>query len=223
MLGPDARPAGHAYDNGQGARRVRGSLGHASCERSARWRSWASGEGRRAPWRPIVVAYPELDWLAIARDFVSSHGFTWAPLTTQVEAHDWMAELFDAMARFGTVLVDFCRDMWSYISLGYLRQKFVEGEVGSSVMPHKVNPIDFENAEANAGLASALFGHLSANAAYFQDATGPFRLFCFAQYWQCVWLFGRWPSSRPAEGWRVPALTRTFSAPTSTSAWEVLS
>ena len=108
-----------------------------------------------------VVAYPELDWLAIAGGFVSSLGFTWVPLTTQVEAHDWMAELFDAMARFGTVLIDFCRDMWSYISLGYLRQKVVEGEVGSSVMPHKVNPIDFENAEANAGLASALFNHLS--------------------------------------------------------------
>ena len=108
-----------------------------------------------------LVAYPELDWLAIAGDFVSSLGFTWVPLTTQVEAHDWMAELFDAMARFGTVLIDFCRDMWSYISLGYLRQKVVEGEVGSSVMPHKVNPIDFENAEANAGLASALFNHLS--------------------------------------------------------------
>jgi adenylosuccinate lyase len=108
-----------------------------------------------------VVAYPEVDWLEVAHDFVGSLGFTWAPLTTQVEAHDWMAELFDAMARFGTVLVDFCRDMWSYISLGYLRQKVVEGEVGSSAMPHKVNPIDFENAEANAGLAAALFGHLS--------------------------------------------------------------
>jgi adenylosuccinate lyase len=108
-----------------------------------------------------AVAYPELDWLAIVRDFVMSLGFTWAPLTTQVEAHDWMAELLDAMGRFGTVLIDFCRDMWSYISLGYLRQKAVEGEVGSSVMPHKVNPIDFENAEANAGLASAVFAHLS--------------------------------------------------------------
>ncbi len=108
-----------------------------------------------------VVAYPELDWLVIVRDFVTSLGFTWAPLTTQVEAHDWMAELFDGMARFGAVLIDFCRDMWSYISLGYLQQKVVQGEVGSSVMPHKVNPIDFENAEANAGLASALFGHLS--------------------------------------------------------------
>jgi adenylosuccinate lyase len=82
------------------------------------------------------------------------------PLTTQVEPHDWMAELFAALSRFGTVLVDFCRDMWSYVSLGYLRQKLVEGEIGSSAMPHKVNPIDFENAEANAGLAGALFGHL---------------------------------------------------------------
>jgi adenylosuccinate lyase len=108
-----------------------------------------------------VVAYPELDWLDIAGYFVTSLGFTWVPLTTQVEAHDWMAELFDGMARFGTVLIDFCRDMWSYISLGYLQQKVVQGEVGSSTMPHKVNPIDFENAEANAGLASALLSHLS--------------------------------------------------------------
>ena len=108
-----------------------------------------------------VVAYPELDWLVISRDFVTSLGFTWAPLTTQVEAHDWMAELFDAIARFGAVLIDFCRDMWSYISLGYLRQKVVQGEIGSSTMPHKVNPIDFENAEANAGLASALLRHLA--------------------------------------------------------------
>jgi adenylosuccinate lyase len=108
-----------------------------------------------------TVAYPELDWLDISRDFVTSLGFSWAPLTTQVEAHDWMAELFDAMARFGAVLIDFCRDMWSYVSLGYLRQKVVDGEVGSSTMPHKVNPIDFENAEANAGLATALLRHLA--------------------------------------------------------------
>ena len=77
------------------------------------------------------VAYPELDWAGVARDFVCSLGFTWSPLTTQVEPHDWMAELFDAMARFGTVLTDFCRDMWLYVSLGYLRQKAVAGEVGS--------------------------------------------------------------------------------------------
>lgn len=110
----------------------------------------------------LVVSYPEVDWMASARSFVGSLGFTWAPLTTQIEPHDWMAELFHAMSRFGTVLVDFCRDMWSYISLGYLRQKTVEGEVGSSTMPHKVNPIDFENSEANAGIANALFGHLAA-------------------------------------------------------------
>ncbi len=121
---------------------------------------WGGATGTLAA---LVISYPELDWLAIARDFVTSMGFTWAPLTTQVEPHDWMAELFAAMGRFGTVLVDFCRDMWSYVSLGYLRQKLVEGEVGSSVMPHKVNPIDFENAEANAGLAGALFGHLGAS------------------------------------------------------------
>lgn len=108
-----------------------------------------------------VVAYPELDWMAIASDFVASMGFTWAPLTTQVEPHDWMAELFSAMSRFGTVLVDFCQDMWSYVSLGYFRQKVLANEVGSSAMPHKVNPIDFENAEANAGLAGAMFAHLS--------------------------------------------------------------
>ncbi len=108
-----------------------------------------------------VVAYPEVDWLALTRRFVEGMGLEWAPLTTQVEPHDWMAELFGAMSRFGTVLVDFCRDMWSYVSLGYLRQKLADGEVGSSTMPHKVNPIDFENAEANAGLAGALLGHLA--------------------------------------------------------------
>jgi adenylosuccinate lyase len=118
---------------------------------------WGGATGTLAAY---VVAYPEVDWLAVTRQFVEAMGFEWAPLTTQVEPHDWMAELFAALSRFGTVLVDFCRDMWSYVSLGYLRQKLVEGEIGSSVMPHKVNPIDFENAEANAGLAGALFGHL---------------------------------------------------------------
>jgi len=108
-----------------------------------------------------VTAYPELDWMTISGDFVASMGFTWAPLTTQVEPHDWMAEMFAAMARFGTVLIDFCQDMWLYISLGYFRQGVLANEVGSSVMPHKVNPIDFENAEANAGMAGAMFAHLS--------------------------------------------------------------
>jgi adenylosuccinate lyase len=109
-----------------------------------------------------AVSCPELDWLAVARAFVESLGFEWAPLTTQIEPHDWIAELFDAMGRFGTILTDFCRDMWAYVSLGYLHQKVFEGEVGSSTMPHKVNPIDFENAEANAGVAGALLRHLSA-------------------------------------------------------------
>ncbi len=120
---------------------------------------WGGATGTLAAHR---VAYPELDWLSVARGFVEGMGLTWAPLTTQVEPHDWLAELFGAMGRFGTVLLDFCRDMWSYVSLGYLRQRVVEGEVGSSAMPHKVNPIDFENAEANVGLAGALMGHLAA-------------------------------------------------------------
>ena len=107
------------------------------------------------------VAYPEVDWLHVSRSFVSSLGFTWAPLTTQVEPHDWLAELMDAMARWCAVLIDMCRDMWSYISLGYFRLKVVEGEVGSSAMPHKLNPIDFENAEANAGMATALLRHMA--------------------------------------------------------------
>ena len=119
---------------------------------------WGGATGTLAA---VVVTYPEVDWLAVSRRFVESMGFEWSPLTTQVEPHDWMAELFGALSRFGTVLVDFCRDMWAYVSLGYLRQKLVPGEVGSSVMPHKVNPIDFENAEANAGVAGALFGHLA--------------------------------------------------------------
>ena len=119
---------------------------------------WGGATGTLAAHR---VAYPEVDWPDVADRFVSSLGFTWAPLTTQIEPHDWLAELFGAMSRFDTVLLDFCRDMWSYVSLGYLRQRTVEGEVGSSAMPHKVNPIDFENAEANAGVANALLGHLA--------------------------------------------------------------
>ncbi len=108
------------------------------------------------------VAYPEIDWPALARDFVESLGLTWNPYTTQIEPHDYLAELFDAQARFNTVLLDFCRDVWGYIALGYFKQKTVAGEVGSSTMPHKVNPIDFENAEGNLGIANALLGHLGA-------------------------------------------------------------
>jgi adenylosuccinate lyase len=108
-----------------------------------------------------LSAYPEVDWPAFAQTFVENLGITWNPYTTQIEPHDYIAELFDAVSRFNTVLIDFSRDIWSYISLGYFRQKTVAGEVGSSTMPHKVNPIDFENAEGNLGIANALFAHLS--------------------------------------------------------------
>jgi adenylosuccinate lyase len=103
-----------------------------------------------------------LDWLNIASAFVTSLGLTWNPYTTQIEPHDYMAEIFDNLARFNTILIDFCRDVWGYISLGYFRQKTVANEVGSSTMPHKVNPIDFENAEGNLGLANAILQHLAA-------------------------------------------------------------
>ena len=108
-----------------------------------------------------LSAYPEFDWPEFAERFVTSLGLAWNPYTTQIEPHDYMAELFDAQARFNTILLDFCRDVWGYISMGYFKQKTVAGEVGSSTMPHKVNPIDFENAEGNIGLANALFGHLA--------------------------------------------------------------
>ncbi len=109
-----------------------------------------------------LSAYPELDWQSMAQRFVNSLGLDWNPYTTQIEPHDYVAEFFDANARFNTVLIDFCRDVWGYISLGYFKQKTVAGEIGSSTMPHKVNPIDFENAEGNLGLANALYHHLSA-------------------------------------------------------------
>jgi adenylosuccinate lyase len=108
-----------------------------------------------------VVAYPEVDWQVFSKNFVESLGLTWNPLTTQIEPHDYMAELFHAVARFNTILLDFDRDIWSYISIGYFKQKVIAGEVGSSTMPHKVNPIDFENSEGNLGLANAMFDHLA--------------------------------------------------------------
>jgi len=108
-----------------------------------------------------LSAYPDIDWPAFAREFVESLGLTWNPYTIQIEPHDYMAELFDATARYNNILIDFCRDIWSYISVGYFKQKTIAGEVGSSTMPHKVNPIDFENAEGNLGIANALFDHLA--------------------------------------------------------------
>ncbi len=108
-----------------------------------------------------MVAYPQVDWQANAERFVTSLGLSWNPYTTQIEPHDYMAELFDAVARFNTILLDFNRDIWGYISLGYFKQQTVAGEVGSSTMPHKVNPIDFENSEGNLGLANAVLTHLA--------------------------------------------------------------
>ncbi len=109
-----------------------------------------------------LSAYPELDWPAIAERFVTSLGLDWNPYTTQIEPHDYIAEYFHAISRFNTILIDLCRDIWGYVSLGYFKQRTVAGEIGSSTMPHKVNPIDFENAEGNLGMANALFEHLAA-------------------------------------------------------------
>jgi adenylosuccinate lyase len=109
-----------------------------------------------------LSAYSDVDWQANAELFVTSLGLSWNPYTTQIEPHDYMAELFDAIARFNTILIDFDRDIWGYISMGFFKQRTIAGEIGSSTMPHKVNPIDFENSEGNLGLANALFQHLSA-------------------------------------------------------------
>jgi len=109
-----------------------------------------------------LVAYPELDWTRLAADFIATLGLTASPYTTQIEPHDYMAELFHAIVRHNLVLIDFCRDVWGYIALGHFRQRAVASEIGSSTMPHKVNPIDFENAEGNLGLANAVFEHLAA-------------------------------------------------------------
>ncbi len=108
-----------------------------------------------------LSAYPGFDWEGFARRFVEGLGLAFNPYTIQIEPHDYMAELFDAIARINTILVDFNRDVWGYIALGYFKQKVKAGEVGSSTMPHKVNPIDFENAEGNLGVANALLRHLS--------------------------------------------------------------
>ena len=108
-----------------------------------------------------ITACPELDWPHFAQQFVESLGLTWNPWTTQIEPHDWMAESFHTLVRYHTVLIDLCRDIWAYISIGYFSQKTIAGEIGSSTMPHKVNPIDFENAEGNLGVANALLTHLA--------------------------------------------------------------
>lgn len=109
-----------------------------------------------------LSAYPDIDWHQVSEKFVTSLGLTWNPYTTQIEPHDYIAEMFDAVARFNTILIDFDRDVWGYIALGHFKQKTIAGEIGSSTMPHKVNPIDFENSEGNLGLANAIFDHLAA-------------------------------------------------------------
>jgi adenylosuccinate lyase len=108
-----------------------------------------------------LSAYPKLDWQSISKQFIEGLGINNATYTTQIEPHDYIAEYFHAMNRFNTILIDFCRDIWGYVSLGYFKQKTVAGEVGSSTMPHKVNPIDFENGEGNLGIAIALNNHLA--------------------------------------------------------------
>ena len=108
-----------------------------------------------------MVAYPDINWVELARDFVEKLNIDFNPYTTQIEPHDYIAEMFHALIRTNVILIDLCRDIWGYISLGFFKQKVIKGEVGSSTMPHKVNPIDFENAEGNLGLANALFQHLS--------------------------------------------------------------
>ncbi len=108
-----------------------------------------------------LAAYPDVDWLALSQQFVESIGLDWNPYTTQIESHDYIAEYFHVLMRSNTILIDLCRDIWSYISLGYFKLKLKEGEIGSSTMPHKVNPIDFENAEGNLGLANGVLDHLA--------------------------------------------------------------
>lgn len=108
-----------------------------------------------------LIAYPDLDWHSITSDFVKSLGLEWNPYTIQIEPHDWIAEYCHSLMRFNVILIDACRDIWGYISQGYFKQRLVDGEVGSSTMPHKVNPIDFENAEGNLGIANALLNHFA--------------------------------------------------------------
>ena len=107
------------------------------------------------------AAYPDINWMSLSKEFVEELGLTWNPYTTQIESHDYMAEYFHTLARTNTILIDLCRDLWGYISLGYFNLKPIKGEVGSSTMPHKVNPIDFENAEGNFGIADSIFEHLA--------------------------------------------------------------
>ncbi|MCC7461533.1 MAG: adenylosuccinate lyase [Gammaproteobacteria bacterium] len=139
---------------------VAARLGRAA-ERLARVTVLAKWNGAVGNFNAHAAAVPTADWPAIGRAFVESQGLGWNAYSTQIEPHDWIGEYCDACAALNTILIDLCRDLWGYISLGYLRQRAVAGEVGSSTMPHKVNPIDFENAEGNFGLANALLRHFA--------------------------------------------------------------
>jgi adenylosuccinate lyase len=121
----------------------------------------AKMNGATGNYNAHLSAYPAVDWPALSKRVVESLGLVWQPMSAQIEPHDYMAELFDAIARTDAILIDLCRDVWGYIALGFFKQKLKAGEIGSSTMPHKVNPIDFENAEGNLGLANALLRHLS--------------------------------------------------------------
>jgi len=133
-----------------GARLQRGCLRLAQVEIMAKW------NGAVGNYNAHHAARPDLDWIALTEAFIVEQHLSWNPYTTQIEPHDWIAEFCDACAAINVILIDWCRDVWGYISLGYLRQRAVEGEVGSSTMPHKINPIDFENAEGNFGLANSM-------------------------------------------------------------------
>ena len=130
-------------------------------DRIARVSFTAKANGAVGNFNAHKIAYPDVDWQAFARGFIEQLGLEWNPYTIQIEPHDALAECFDAIARFNTVLIDWDRDVWGYISIGYFKQRVIAGEVGSSTMPHKVNPIDFENSEGNLGLANALLRHLA--------------------------------------------------------------
>ncbi len=135
-----------------------------------------------------LAAYPDFDWEAFAKRFVESLGLTYNPLTIQIEPHDYMAELYDTLARINTILIDLNRDIWGYISVGYFKQKVKAGEIGSSTMPHKVNPIDFENSEGNLGIANAILRHMAE------------KLPISRWHWQKIWTTAGkcWPNlSRP--------------------------
>jgi adenylosuccinate lyase len=133
----------------------------AARDRAAAIALTAKANGAVGNYNAHLAAYPNVEWEALSRRYIESLGLTFNPYTIQIEPHDAFAELFDALARFNTILIDFDRDMWGYISLGYFRQRPVAGEIGSSTMPHKVNPIDFENSEGNLGMANALLRHFA--------------------------------------------------------------